>query len=254
MIHRTLALAILLAVPISAAAQDLAKDDIVKLKKAGVDDATILKVVKASNRKFDLSSDEIVDLIGAGISEEVINAMLRGPETAARAVDPGRPTGKAEAAKTQVVVENTTSRSFWVRVDPERRTVHFSSGARKSMSEAPRGKGLAIAVPSGSYTVCWCGAEVDLQFKVAEGKTVALRVAEEEDDDCCGGPGLSIEVVKEPSKEETREALYACPMHPDVTSREPGKCRKCGMNLERAKPGKEAPREEKKEHKHDHDK
>lgn len=26
--------------------------------------------------------------------------------------------------------------------------------------------------------------------------------------------------------------IYQCPMHPDVTSTQPGKCPKCGMNLE----------------------
>jgi hypothetical protein len=26
-------------------------------------------------------------------------------------------------------------------------------------------------------------------------------------------------------------ALYACPMHPEVTSDKPGKCSKCGMTL-----------------------
>jgi len=29
------------------------------------------------------------------------------------------------------------------------------------------------------------------------------------------------------------DALYRCPMHPDVTSREPGRCPRCGMALER---------------------
>lgn len=27
------------------------------------------------------------------------------------------------------------------------------------------------------------------------------------------------------------EAVYACPMHPDVTSNKPGECSKCGMDL-----------------------
>jgi hypothetical protein len=29
----------------------------------------------------------------------------------------------------------------------------------------------------------------------------------------------------------TPHALYACPMHPEVTSSEPGNCTKCGMTL-----------------------
>ena len=30
---------------------------------------------------------------------------------------------------------------------------------------------------------------------------------------------------------------YVCPMHPEVTSTEPGKCPKCGMNLEEVTAG-----------------
>jgi YHS domain-containing protein len=33
-------------------------------------------------------------------------------------------------------------------------------------------------------------------------------------------------------KAETKD-VYTCPMHPDVTSDQPGKCAKCGMNLEK---------------------
>lgn len=30
---------------------------------------------------------------------------------------------------------------------------------------------------------------------------------------------------------EHAEGTYACPMHPEITSNEPGNCSKCGMNL-----------------------
>ncbi len=37
--------------------------------------------------------------------------------------------------------------------------------------------------------------------------------------------------VKEPEK--FLKTIYTCPMHPDVKSDKPGKCPKCGMNLEK---------------------
>ncbi len=43
--------------------------------------------------------------------------------------------------------------------------------------------------------------------------------------------------VKEPAKYIEKNAdmqeIYTCPMHPDVQSDKPGKCPKCGMNLEK---------------------
>ena len=46
------------------------------------------------------------------------------------------------------------------------------------------------------------------------------------------------------------KAVYTCPMHPEVKQNEPGKCPKCGMNLEmmsKADEG-ETKKEEAKEH------
>jgi predicted RNA-binding Zn-ribbon protein involved in translation (DUF1610 family) len=38
-----------------------------------------------------------------------------------------------------------------------------------------------------------------------------------------------------PAVEETTKStvIYRCPMHPEVTSNEPGKCSKCGMELQK---------------------
>lgn len=46
-------------------------------------------------------------------------------------------------------------------------------------------------------------------------------------------------VINQDSTQKTNQeaALYTCPMHPEVTSTAPGKCSKCGMNLEIAKAG-----------------
>ena len=42
---------------------------------------------------------------------------------------------------------------------------------------------------------------------------------------------------------ETPAGAYVCPMHPEVSSNEPGRCPECGMNL--------VPREKSEEHPHD---
>jgi hypothetical protein len=34
-------------------------------------------------------------------------------------------------------------------------------------------------------------------------------------------------------KSQIKSEIYICPMHPDITSKKPGKCSKCGMNLEK---------------------
>ena len=37
------------------------------------------------------------------------------------------------------------------------------------------------------------------------------------------------------SKSETKKVVYTCSMHPEVESDKPGKCPKCGMELEEKK-------------------
>jgi YHS domain-containing protein len=70
-------------------------------------------------------------------------------------------------------------------------------------------------------------SEVKISYEY-EGKTYYF---------CCGGCKASF--VKNPEKyiqqKEEMKAVYTCPMHPDVKSDEPGKCPKCGMNLEKKK-------------------
>jgi predicted RNA-binding Zn-ribbon protein involved in translation (DUF1610 family) len=37
------------------------------------------------------------------------------------------------------------------------------------------------------------------------------------------------------SKHKSEKVKYSCPMHPDVTSKKPGTCSKCGMGLTKSK-------------------
>lgn len=48
---------------------------------------------------------------------------------------------------------------------------------------------------------------------------------------------------------QTATATYSCPMHPDITSNQPGSCSQCGMDLEATATQTEAGND----HGHDHD-
>jgi hypothetical protein len=51
----------------------------------------------------------------------------------------------------------------------------------------------------------------------------------------CSKCGMDLTLSK---KEEMKmTTMYSCPMHPDVTSDKPGKCSKCGMALQEKKDG-----------------
>lgn len=53
-------------------------------------------------------------------------------------------------------------------------------------------------------------------------------------------PGVSTAQRSSPQKPAAKRVVYACPMHPEVTSTKRGRCRKCGMDLQRAKAEPEA--------------
>ncbi|MES2462686.1 MAG: heavy metal-binding domain-containing protein [Armatimonadota bacterium] len=57
--------------------------------------------------------------------------------------------------------------------------------------------------------------------------TLALPATEEE----LRANDIAVAPMKRTKKEPAKDKLYVCPMHPEVTSKKPGKCPKCGMNL-----------------------
>ena len=54
--------------------------EVIEMKKAGTDDATLLDWVSDPSRTFDLTDAEIADLTEAGISEDVMSVMVRKSE------------------------------------------------------------------------------------------------------------------------------------------------------------------------------
>lgn len=54
----------------------------------------------------------------------------------------------------------------------------------------------------------------------------------------CGGSsgcGMSHEKPQQTAARDAKPGQYTCPMHPEIISDNPGKCPKCGMNLEKVK-------------------
>lgn len=91
----------------------------------------------------------------------------------------------------------------------------------------------AIDRRNGSVTVkvkpAGTGADVTQkalnQVKVGDTLSMALMLSKD------GRPAAANTAIAQVAK-------YACPMHPEVTSDKPGKCPKCGMNLEPVNTGR----------------
>jgi len=82
------------------------------------------------------------------------------------------------------------------------------------------GRNVAVAVTAA--TVYTKGKDAAVFSDVKPGVRVAVEAMK-------GKAGLeAIEV-----KIGTAEAIHTCPMHPEVQQAKPGKCPKCGMNLEK---------------------
>lgn len=69
---------------------------------------------------------------------------------------------------------------------------------------------------------------------VLSAATILLVAAcSQNDGSCCGHCGGKGNPKTEGPPSSAVEAEYVCPMHPEVRQASPGKCTKCGMELER---------------------
>ena len=74
-----------------ALAAPLGNDDVIRMVRGGLSDATVIQAIDASEPAFDTSPDALVKLKQAGVSEAVIQRMLArvGPAAAAACKDCG---------------------------------------------------------------------------------------------------------------------------------------------------------------------
>ena len=73
---KNLLLALLLALPLAAAAAPMSNDDVIKMVKGGLSDATVIQAIEGAEPGFDTSPDGLVKLKQGGVSDAVIQRIL----------------------------------------------------------------------------------------------------------------------------------------------------------------------------------
>ena len=99
---RNLLLSLLLAVPFAAIAAPMSNDDVIKMVKGGLGEATVIQAIDNAEAGFDTSPDGLVKLKQGGVSEKVIQRILPhkgGAPVAAACRECGTVTGIREIDK-----------------------------------------------------------------------------------------------------------------------------------------------------------
>jgi len=84
-------------------AETMTNDDVIAMVRAGLSPALIADHIRASRSSFDLSTDELIRLARGGVSEATIGAM-RQPQAAAAAREASRPVKLNEGLPLQLVL------------------------------------------------------------------------------------------------------------------------------------------------------
>jgi outer membrane lipoprotein SlyB len=109
---RNLVLAILLALSGAAFAAPMTNDDVIKMVKGGLGEATVIQAIDAADGGFDTSSDGLVKLKQGGVSDAVIQRILAkkgGAPAAAACRECGTVTGIREIDKPRKIGAGTAA-------------------------------------------------------------------------------------------------------------------------------------------------
>jgi len=88
---RKLLLALLLATPLIAVAAPMSNDDVIKMVRGGLGEATVIQAIDAAEPAFDTSPDGLVKLKQGGVSDAVIQRILAKKGAAPAAAPPACP-------------------------------------------------------------------------------------------------------------------------------------------------------------------
>jgi outer membrane lipoprotein SlyB len=83
--------AVLLALPLLAIAAPMTNDDVVKLVRSGLSEATILQAIQGSEPYFDTSSDGLIRLKQGGVNDRIIQQVLAKQSGASMAAPAAAP-------------------------------------------------------------------------------------------------------------------------------------------------------------------
>ena len=168
---RHIIFSLLLAVPLAAIAAPMTNDDVIKMVKGGLNDATVLQAIEGAEPGFDSSPDGLVKLKQGGVSDAVIQRILAKKGTvpapavpAAVAVPPvcrecGTVTGVREIEKPRKVGAGTATGALIGGV------LGYAIGG-----SGHRGAGTAVGAVGGAV------AGNVIENKAGEGKTYEIGV------------------------------------------------------------------------------
>jgi len=77
---------------------------------------------------------------------------------------------------------------------------------------------VALSILLFASGIMGCGEQEHKEHKMMPGMEIETEAPEQQ----------AMEATEIPEQ----QTIYTCPMHPEVQSDKPGKCPKCGMNLE----------------------
>jgi hypothetical protein len=154
-----------------------AKEDVLKLHKAGIGEDVILAKIEQEKAGLSFTADDLAELKKAGVSEKVIAritalAKIAPPPPApppGPAPKPAVPSGEARP----VAVRNLSHRAVHVSVNAADRVIDFST---KSGTELPSGGSLDLAAAPGLYAIAIEGWPTTESVRIPESGPSSLTV------------------------------------------------------------------------------
>jgi hypothetical protein len=161
------ALSFLVVMASAALAQQITKEDVIKLVKEGIGEETIVAKIRHDKATFVLSTDDILALKKAGVPDKVIAAMI---ESTPPGTQPSAPPLVLEK-EANVIVKNSSHAAVFLTVDPAEKVFNVS---RSKGSELAVDKLAGWRLAEGAWTIAIEGHKTIDVFTVGGAQGVNL--------------------------------------------------------------------------------